>query len=159
MLIVQAGGTLGNMYPGGFKLAVGSGEAINEAHFPLGWPPIEERTDRLVEGIELIRKFWESDEFFDFQGKYFPMKDVYLYTKPRPIPPIYFSDLGRKSAYLAGKVGDHLFTLIVNISAMANTFEKCRDKIFPNFDVGAKAAGKDASKMEKVVGVFLDFEG
>src|SRR5271169_3334959 len=131
MLIAQASGTLGSMYPSRFRLAVGSGEALNESYFPLGWPPIQERTDRLVEGIALIRKLWESEEFFDFHGKYFPMKSVYLYTKPQLIPPIYFSALGPKSAYYAGKVGDHLFTLIVNISAIANTFEKCKDKIFP----------------------------
>jgi alkanesulfonate monooxygenase SsuD/methylene tetrahydromethanopterin reductase-like flavin-dependent oxidoreductase (luciferase family) len=60
-------------------MGVGTGEALNEVPFLDNneWPPWQERIDRLVEGIGLIRKFWESKDYFDFRGKYFKMKQVY----------------------------------------------------------------------------------
>src|SRR5579872_2612697 len=70
-IIAQASATLDNMYPGRFKLGVGTGEAVNEAMFlPSGWPRWKERTNRLVEGVELMRKMWSSGSFFDFTGSY-----------------------------------------------------------------------------------------
>ena len=156
-LIAQASATLDNMYKGRFRLAVGTGEAINEAHFPLGWPPFQDRMGRLVESVALIRKLWQSGDYFDFEGDYFPMRQVFLYTKPRQIPPIYFSSLGPKSAFYAGKFGDHLLTQIVNVNSVRNNLQSCKTKIFPSFEAGAKAAGKDPSKMEKAVVISLAF--
>ena len=46
----------------------------------------------------------------------------------------------------AGEFGDALITL-----SHANPFERCRDLIFPAFEEGARSAGKDPSKMEKIV--------
>jgi len=142
-IIAQASATIDRLYPGRFLLGVGSGEAMSEKPFLGYWPRWKERTERLVEAIELIRKLWASDDFFNFEGKYFNMENVYLYVKPtRPIP-IYFSAIGEKAAYYAGKYGDHLVTV--------NSWEKCRDIIFPSFEKGAKSANKDLKKMEKLV--------
>jgi G6PDH family F420-dependent oxidoreductase len=145
-ILAQAAATLDNMYPGRFLLTVGTGEAMNEVPFFGRWPGWKERMERLIEGTQLIRKLWTSDEYFDWDGKYFPAKQIFLYTKPRTDLKIYFSGVGPKAARAAGQYGDALVTL-----SHANNLERCRDVIFPLFDEGARAAGKDPSEMEKAV--------
>jgi len=143
-VVAQASATVDNMYPGRFLLGVGSGEAINEARFfPSGWPSWNERIERLNESIELMRKMWESRDYFDFNGKYFHAKDLYLYTRPKARIPIYYSALGPKAAYFAGVYGDHLVTI--------GTPERCADVIFPAFEFGLRKAGKDPKECEKMV--------
>ncbi len=59
-IIAQASSTLDNMYPGRFRLGVGTGEALNEGPFWNNrWPPWEERLERLLEGIKLNEKTLE----------------------------------------------------------------------------------------------------
>jgi secondary-alcohol dehydrogenase (coenzyme-F420) len=152
LIIAQAAATLDNMYPGRFLLTVGTGEAMNEAPF-FGWPTWNERMERMVEGIQMIRKMWESKTFFDFDGKYFKANQIYLYTRPRTNMKIYVSGVGPKAARGAGEFGDALITL-----SHANAFERCRDVIFPAFEEGARSAGKDPAKMEKLVSLSFSFK-
>jgi coenzyme F420-dependent glucose-6-phosphate dehydrogenase len=143
-IIAQACATLDNMYPGRFVLGVGSGEAINEARFfPAGWPSWNERIERLDEAVQLMRRMWEEQDYFSFDGRYFPMKDIFLYTRPKTRIPIYYSALGPKAARLAGEYGDHLVTI--------GSPDKCADVIFPAFEAGLKKAGKDPKVCEKMV--------
>ncbi|MEM3032328.1 MAG: LLM class flavin-dependent oxidoreductase [Nitrososphaerota archaeon] len=142
-LVAQAVGTLDNMYPGRFLLGVGTGEAMSEKRFMGRWPPWRERMERLVEGLDLIKKLWTSPDYFDFDGKYFSMSKVYLHLKPKKRVPIYFSAIGEKAAAYAGRYGDRLIT--------ANTLEICRDKIFPAFEKAAREAGRDPKRLEKAV--------
>lgn len=142
-VIAQAAATLDNMYPGRFLLGVGSGEGINEARFfPAGYPKWKERIERLAEAVVLIKRLWESQDYFTFDGKYFTMKDIYLYTKPRTQIPIYFSAMGKKAASYAGTYGDNLVT--------QGPVEKCRD-IISEFESSAIKMGKEPSRMEKLV--------
>jgi len=152
LIIAQAASTLDNMYPGRFVLTVGTGEAMNEAPF-FGWPSWNERMERLVEGIQMIRKMWESKSYFDFDGKYFKANQIYLYTRPRTNMKIYVSGVGPKMARVAGEFGDGLITL-----SHANSFERCRDIIFPAFEEGVRSAGKDPSKVEKIVSLSFTFK-
>jgi coenzyme F420-dependent glucose-6-phosphate dehydrogenase len=143
-VVAQAFATLDSMYPGRILLGVGTGEAINEAPF-IGWPKWQERMDRLVEGLDLIRRLWSSDQYFTFEGNYFRMERAYLYIKPKTPVPIYFAASGEKSAYYAGRYGDHL--LVLNTLSSA---DKC-ERMFLKFEEGAQGAGKDVSKMEKLI--------
>lgn len=150
VIVAQAAATLDNMYPGRFSLGVGSGEAMSDGmFFPEGWPKWNERIERLAEAIRLIRKAWESEDYFTFEGKYFKLENFFLYTKPKTRIPICFSALGRKSAAYAGTYGDDLITI--------SSPENCRDVIFPSFEASARSAGKDPTKMEKMVAVNLQF--
>ena len=152
-LIAQAVGTLENMYPGRILLGVGTGEAMSEKRFMGRWPSWRERMERLVEAIDLMKKLWSTNDYFDFDGRYFKMSKVYLHLKPRKPVPIYFSAIGVKAAEFAGRYGDRLMT--------ANTLETCRDKIFPVFDRAAREAGRDPRKIEKAVlveGALVDIE-
>jgi G6PDH family F420-dependent oxidoreductase len=146
-IIAQASATLDNMYPGRFLLSVGTGEALNETpFFPQGWPSWKERMERLVEGVDLIRKLWTSEAYFDYSGKYFKTNQIFLYTKPKTNMRIYFSGVGAKAARYAGKYGDALITL-----SSHNPIERLRDVIIPSFHEGARSAGKDPAKMKIVL--------
>jgi G6PDH family F420-dependent oxidoreductase len=152
-LIAQMSGTLDAVYPGRLLLSVGSGERVNEYPFMVDWPSWSERTQRLLEGVRLMRRLWKSDRYFDFNGRYFGRKHYFLYAKPKTDIPVYISAFGDKTARLAGKHGDGLTTTTARCP-----FNVCRDSIFPSFDEGAREAGKDASKLEKVLMLVHTFE-
>jgi alkanesulfonate monooxygenase SsuD/methylene tetrahydromethanopterin reductase-like flavin-dependent oxidoreductase (luciferase family) len=66
-----------------------------------------------------------------------------LYTKPKTAIPIYFSAIGEKAAYYAGRYGDHLITIAPP--------SRCRDVIYPRFEEGYRASGRDPRRAEKMV--------
>jgi len=137
-IIAQASATLDNMFPGRFLLGVGTGEAINEVAFMNDrWPNWTERIERLVEGVQLMRRLWESKEPFSWNGKFFSASFYYLYTKPKTKIPIYFAAAGRKAACYAGKFGDKMVTL-----APKNSPEKLRAEIIPSYMDCAKESGR-----------------
>ncbi|MEM3394628.1 MAG: LLM class flavin-dependent oxidoreductase [Nitrososphaerota archaeon] len=142
-LIAQASATIDVMFPGRFLLGVGSGEAMNESPFFGFWPKWEERIERLVEGVELIKRLWREQDFFKFEGKYYKMPLAFLYLKPKAEIPIYFSAMGEKSAYVAGKYADRLLTVA--------SLERYRTVILPNFEKGCLESGRDPNTIEKAV--------
>ena len=147
VIVAQVFATLANMYPGRLCLGLGAGEAMNEYMFFHRWPSWNERAERLTEAIQLIRKFWAAEDYFKWDGKYFPLDLTYCLDKPKRPIPIYVSGFGPKSAYLAGKYGDHLMTW----ASTMDSRERIKKDIFPAFEKGAREAGKDPSKMEKMV--------
>jgi len=137
-IVAQAAATIDNMYPGRFLLGVGSGEALNERPFWNGnWPKWNERMERLIEGIRLIRMMWESKEPFKFEGKYFSSDFYCLYTKPRRRIPIYFSAIGKRAARFAGTYADNLITICPR-----NDLQTMKDVILPAYRKGRAEATK-----------------
>jgi G6PDH family F420-dependent oxidoreductase len=143
LIVAHSASTLDNMFPGRFLLGVGTGQAMSEQRFMGRWPEWKERGERLREGVELIRKFWTEDTYFDWRGKYFAAEKLYLYTRPaRPID-IYVSARGKYAARIAGAVGDHLMTTVSDP-------EKVKLEIVPEFEKAMRTAGRDPSKAHKV---------
>ncbi len=142
-LIAQASATIDVMFPGRLLLGVGAGEAMSEQQFLGFWPKWGERMERLIEGVELIKKLWHEQDFFKFEGRYFKMPMAFLYLKPKTEIPIYFSAIGEKSAYIAGKYADRLMTV-----ADAKKYSAI---ILPSFEKGAREVGRDPELIEKVV--------
>ena len=140
--IAQYFAQLDRQFPGRVILGVGTGEAVNETPFLGHFPPYQERQDRMREAIDLIRKLWTSQDYFDYEGRYYPMKNVFLYAKPKETIPIVLSAFGVKSATLAGQVGDGIITLWQRP-------EQDRNRILQRFDDAATKAGKDPDAMTK----------
>jgi alkanesulfonate monooxygenase SsuD/methylene tetrahydromethanopterin reductase-like flavin-dependent oxidoreductase (luciferase family) len=107
------------------------------------FPAYRERRDRLREAIDLIRKLWTSKDYFNYDGQYYQMKDVFLYAKPKETVPIIISAFGEKTAELAGQVGD-------GIIIMWERPEQDRNRILQRFDKAATEAGKDPDAMMKI---------
>ena len=61
-VIAQAIATLGEMFPGRFWAALGSGEALNEHVTGDRWPTKVERDARLLECVDVIRALLRGEE-------------------------------------------------------------------------------------------------
>lgn len=142
-VVAQAFSTLANMYPGRVFIAVGTGEAMNEIPLGFKWPPFRERAERLEEAISIIRMLWEK-EFCSYRGKYYRLNKANLYTKPQHPIPLYVAANGAKVAEMAGRLADGLLTLPFPESHY-------KEVLFPALEKGARNAGRDPSKVEKLV--------
>jgi coenzyme F420-dependent glucose-6-phosphate dehydrogenase len=142
-VIAQAAATVACLAPGRFYLGVGTGEALNEYSATAQWPDYKTRQNQLAEAIELIRALW-SGEKVTHKGLYYQTRQAKLYTRPREPVPIYISSLVPNSARFAGKYGDGLITV-------GGEDPETYRKIFQNFEAGAREAGKDPSRMPRMV--------
>ncbi|MDF2703789.1 MAG: F420-dependent glucose-6-phosphate dehydrogenase Fgd2 [Rubrobacteraceae bacterium] len=143
--VAQAFASLGIFYPGRVFLGVGTGEALNERAGTGTFGPYQERADRLVEAVQLIRRLW-TGEPTSYDGAYYRTENARLYDVPeRPIP-IYVAASGPKSARLAGEHGDGW------IGGAADIENK---ELQSAFREGAEAAGKDSESMPKIAALFV----
>ena len=142
-IVAQVFATLGFMFSDRVFLTVGTGEAVNEVPSGNIWPSNLERFERLKEAIELIKKLW-SEEWVDFNGKYYQVKDSNLYTKPAKPIPLYIAAMGPESARLAGEQGDGLVTNEVNPESLKN-------RLLPAFKQAVEKSGRDYNGMDKAV--------
>jgi coenzyme F420-dependent glucose-6-phosphate dehydrogenase len=124
-------------------LTVGAGEAVNEVPSGNNWPSNLERFERLKEAITLIKKLWTED-WVDFKGEYYWVKDSNLYRKPqRPIP-FFIAAMRPQAARLAGEQGDGLVTNVLDP-------ENLKNKVLPAFKEGAEKSDRDHNSLTKAV--------
>jgi G6PDH family F420-dependent oxidoreductase len=143
-IVAQAFATMGAMYPGRVGLGVGTGEPPNEmAVYGGEWPSNNVRLEMLEEALTVMNRLWTSDRPISQTGKFYPLRDAVLLTRPKEKVPVYVSAIGPRAADLAGRLGDHLITL-------ANNPQYVREELLPAFEAGARAAGKDPGTMERV---------
>jgi probable non-F420 flavinoid oxidoreductase len=108
-IVAQAAATLGEMYPERFWLAVGSGEALNEHITGERWPLKQERNERLVECVTVMRRLWAGDTV-THRGRVV-VEEAKLYTLPKQPPPLYGAALGPETAEWVGSWADGLITI------------------------------------------------
>ena len=108
-IIAQAAATSAAMMPGRFFLGLGAGEALNEHITGQHWPIASVRQAMLEEAVDIIRRLWQGDEL-NYQGKFFTVENARIYTLPKDPIPVYIAAAGKKSAELAGKIGDGFIT-------------------------------------------------
>ncbi|MDW0192527.1 MAG: TIGR03557 family F420-dependent LLM class oxidoreductase [Nitrososphaeraceae archaeon] len=142
-IVAQVFATLGFMFPNRVFLGVGRGESLNEVTSGNQWPSNLEKFERLKEAVLLIKKLWTED-WVNFKGKYYWVKDSNLYTKPKTPIPLYIAGLGKQSAMLAGELGDGFVTNELSVDAIGNN-------LFPALKEGAKRAGKNYDSLEKIL--------
>lgn len=143
-VIAQAFATLGMLYPGRVFLGVGSGEALNEQNATgMQFPRWQERSDRLVEAVQLIRQLW-TGQTTSFQGQYYKTENTRLYDLPSVPVPIYMAGNGKKSIGRAAQYGDGVITDPMTLM-----------KYKAEFDAGARAAGKDPATVPILVESFV----
>ena len=111
LVIANAVATIDQLFPGRFRLGVGTGERMNEHPFVDEWPEWSDRARALVESIDIMNTYWEDEDFFGYDGDYFEFDPVYPYEQPESEVDIYCSATGPGSARLAADHADHLVTL------------------------------------------------
>jgi TAT-translocated FGD2 family F420-dependent dehydrogenase len=141
-IVAEAFASLSQLYPGRLFLGVGSGEALNEQAATGDWPDWNERWERLVEAIEIIRKLW-SGEQVSHKGKYYEL-DGKLYDPSAQAIPLLTAANGPKAMRLAGKYGDGLVT-------DPNTWKQHKTE----WEKAARDAGNDPATMPVLVEQFV----
>lgn len=137
-VVAEAFASLNDLYPGRIFLGVGSGEALNEEAATGMWPKWQERWDRLIEAIGIIRALWAGQELAH-KGTYYTVNAKLWDTPPTPIPLLTAAN-GVKSMRLAGIHGDGLITDPL-------TWQQHRQQ----WEDGARSAGKNPSDMPVLV--------
>jgi coenzyme F420-dependent glucose-6-phosphate dehydrogenase len=137
------------LHPGRVALCVGTGEAMNEKTTTGFWPSLRERIERCVEAMELIKKTWESEDYFRHKGKYFD-SFFFLYTKPsEPIPLL----CAAQGPIMARNAGLHSGGYV----AVGVPPSHHRDVLIPAFEEGARESGKDIGSLMKCAWVSTSY--
>ncbi len=131
-IIAQAAATLSRMFPGRFWLTLGSGQLINEVITGAPWPSEEERDQRLLECIEVIRRLL-GGETVTHDGL-IEVEKARLYTLPATRPLLFGAALTPETAALAARWADGLITVAQSEEAMRDVIEAFRS----NGGVGKK---------------------
>lgn len=122
-VVAQAAATVDRLTNSTFHLGVGTGENINEG--PLGYifPKYEERKDRLIESLTIIRRLLNGEKL-TFNGKYYKTEKAKLYTPPLKHIPIWLAAGGPKSAQVAAEFADGL---MISVKDPKDSYEKVID--------------------------------
>lgn len=107
-ILAQAAATIGEMFPGRLWLALGSGEAINEAITGQAWPDKQERNARLGECVDIIRALL-AGETVTHRGRV-QVVEARLYTRPAAPIPIFGAAVTPATAAWVGQWADGLLT-------------------------------------------------
>ena len=142
--VAQGFASLAVLYPGRVFLGVGTGERLNEQAATTAFGPYQERHDRLVEAIQLIRQLW-SGQRISFQGRYFQTNQLKIYDPPPSPPAIFVAAGGPKSAHLAGQYGDGWITQSSDIR---------NQKLLGAFQQGARDSNRDPATLGKRAEMF-----
>jgi coenzyme F420-dependent glucose-6-phosphate dehydrogenase len=124
-IIAQAAATLAEMFPGRFKIAVGSGQALNEHITGTYWPDKQMRNQRLKECVDVMRALWKG-ETVNHKGLV-TVEDAKLYTLPEEPPLIIGAALTEETAEWVGEWADGLITVSYpqeQLQGMIDAFRK-----------------------------------
>jgi coenzyme F420-dependent glucose-6-phosphate dehydrogenase len=141
-VVAHMAATVEAMYPGRFWLGLGAGEALNEHILADYWPEAHERVERLLEGLEIIRKLFTGKDV-KHQGKHFKMETCRLWTMPEAPPPILIASSGPIMSKNTGKLADGFITV--------GAAEEKLKMLTGKFVEGAKDAGKDPDRMPRYI--------
>ena len=150
-VVAHAFGTLACLNPGRVILGVGSGEAMNETPVTgRAWPGFRERSDRLAEAVELIRRLW-TDERVTFEGKYYRTDKATIYDRPEQPVPIWMAAGGPKAAQLVGRLGDGFI-------CTSGKGEELYRSLLDGLEEGARAAGRDPAGIARMIEIKVSYD-
>lgn len=142
--VAQAFASLAVLAPNRAFLGVGTGERLNEQAATTQFGPYQERHDRLIEAIQLIRQCW-SGQRISFAGRFFQTSQLKIYDLPPTPPQIFVAASGPKSARLAGQYGDGWISQAAAFKDPA---------LVSAFTQGAQASGRDPKALGKRAELF-----
>ncbi|KQS27657.1 TIGR03885 family FMN-dependent LLM class oxidoreductase [Dyadobacter sp. Leaf189] len=111
VMVAQAAATLADMFPNRYQwIALGSGEALNEAVLSPEWPSKEERNARLQEAAAMIRALWRGEIVTSREGYHYA-DQAKIWSLPEQTPRIFGAALTPKTARWMGEWADGLVTV------------------------------------------------
>lgn len=124
VIVAQAAATLAEMYPDRFWLAVGSGEALNEAVTGDEWPSKDERNARLKTSVDVMRRLW-AGETVSTNG-HVRAKVARLYVTPQRPPMLLGAALSEDTAGWLGSWADGMITVAAETAKMRRVVDAFR---------------------------------
>ncbi len=89
------------------RLILGVASGYRKEEFDAFGVPIKQRSGRLEEGIEILKRLWTEDDV-TFAGRYYQMNHCWINPKPiqRPRPPIFVGGSTDPAIRRAARMGD-----------------------------------------------------
>lgn len=115
-VIAQAAATIDRLSSGRFMLGVGTGESINEVPLGYQYPKYKERSARMKEALEIMKRLLNGEKI-SFAGEFYQTKEAKLYSPPIHSIPILLAANGPKTASLAGEHADGVILSVKNPEA------------------------------------------
>jgi coenzyme F420-dependent glucose-6-phosphate dehydrogenase len=122
LAVAQAGATAAVLSDDRFFLGVGTGERLNEQAFGQRWPRAGERREQMAEAIDIIRRLWHGEEV-SHRGTWWNVENLALATLPAKPPKILVAASGKRSAALAGEIGDGMVAVTAD-GRLAEVFRR-----------------------------------
>lgn len=124
-VLAQAAATIGEMFPDRLWLALGTGEAINEAITGEYWPEKAERNARLRECVDIFRALFNG-ETVTHRGRV-TVVEAKLYTRPQKPLPIFGAAVTPATAAFCGQWADGLLTTGGELEKVRRVIEAFRE--------------------------------
>ena len=105
----QSIATLGEMFPGRFWAALGSGEALNEHVTGDPWPAKSVRDERLLECVEVIRALLRGEEVT--HDGLVRVHRARVWSRPETPPALFGAAVSEQTARVVGSWADGLITV------------------------------------------------
>ena len=152
-LLAKMAATVDHISNGRLEIGIGAGWNIRE-HQAFSWkfPSMRERQDRLEEACEILKLLFTSEELFDYQGRYYRLKQAPFWPKgiQQPHPPIMVGGKGRtRTLRTLAKYGD-----IMNVIAGPDELRE----LIGVLEGHCEAIGRDPSEVTKSVHVPMRIE-
>lgn len=128
--VAQASATLAALYPGRHRLMLSAGDAIDEHVVAPYWPEAAERSVRLFEAADVIRKLFASSAKGNdarHDGTHFRVESSRLWTMPAAPPPIQVWAGGPVTARRAGRSIDGIIVQADSAERMGALLSAFRD--------------------------------
>ncbi|MCZ0960618.1 TIGR03885 family FMN-dependent LLM class oxidoreductase [Paracoccus benzoatiresistens] len=124
-VMAQAAATLGQMFPGRFWLALGTGEALNEAMTGQPWPDKPERNARLKECFDVMHALLRG-ETVTHRGRVTAV-EARLWSLPDTPPPLFGAAATAETARFLGGWAEGLLTLGGDPANVAKVIDAFRE--------------------------------
>ena len=124
-VIAQAIATLGELFPGRFWAALGSGEALNEHVTGDRWPTKSERDARLLECVEVIRALLRGEEV-DHDGRV-RVDRARVWSLPATTPRLFGAAVSEETARVVGNWADGLVTVHQPVETLRRILDAFRE--------------------------------
>jgi alkanesulfonate monooxygenase SsuD/methylene tetrahydromethanopterin reductase-like flavin-dependent oxidoreductase (luciferase family) len=98
------------------RLVLPVGTGYHPGYFSHFGIPYEQRLGRFLEAMAFMRRAWTDDEPFNFDGRYWQMKDVLVNPRPyaQPMPPVWYAATTEKPLRRAGRDADGVALLTMH---------------------------------------------
>ncbi len=121
----QAIATLGDLFPGRFWAAFGSGEALNEHVTGEPWPSKPDRDARLLECVAVIRALLRGEEV-THDGRV-QVDRARLWSLPEQVPLLFGAAVSEETARVAGDWADGLITVRQPVDVLRRVIDAFHD--------------------------------